>query len=71
MRQTFFNIYFIASAIWFAVMFFAGITDEEQNFVDNTPYLITLLISLINMAFAVYISTLTPDNYYENSTTKN
>lgn len=64
--QKIFNIYFISSLIFFIVMFFIGLYDDEMLFVNNTPYLITLLLSLLNMGIAVYLFNQPIDNYYQD-----
>lgn len=55
-----FNIYFICSCVLFAIMFIIGITDERRNFVDNDVFMLILLSSLLNVAYACYIGTKTP-----------
>lgn len=62
MSQSIFNIYFIASAIWLTINFFLGITDDERKFVDNDLFMINLFASLINLVYAVYHGTKTPNN---------
>lgn len=66
MSQKLFNIYFIASLVFFAVMFLTAFFDAKRMFIDSTPYLFTLLLSLINMGFAIYLFNQPVTNYFQD-----
>lgn len=66
MTSRLFNIYFVASLLFFAVMFICALFDNERIYIDSTLYLFGLLLSLLNMTYAIYLFNQPIDNYYQD-----
>lgn len=61
-----YNTYFVVSALWFTFHFIFTILDESKQLVNNDLFMFGMLVSLLNLAFACYLGTQTPDNYYQD-----
>lgn len=55
MRQTAFNIYFTVSVLFIFFTSLLTLTDTERNLIDNAGFLSVLLLSLINLIYAIYL----------------
>lgn len=55
MKQITFNIYFTVSFIFIVLASLLAITDTERNLIDNSGFLSVLLLSLINLIYAIYL----------------
>jgi len=55
MKQIAFNIYFTVSVLFIFFTSLLTLTDTERNLIDNVGFLSVLLLSLINLMYAIYL----------------